>query len=74
MRCATALGKLEETLHQIQQLKRELKQTMGRYDCGQTDDLDRRVRQHNDPDYHHSRTAKVFLPACGLLTFQERCQ
>ena len=35
-------------------------QTTGRYYCGQTDDLDRRVRQHNDPDYHGSRTTKVF--------------
>jgi putative endonuclease len=35
-------------------------QTTGRYYCGQTDDLTRRVRQHNDPDYRGSRTTKVF--------------
>ncbi|MDZ4857373.1 MAG: GIY-YIG nuclease family protein [Candidatus Hydrogenedentes bacterium] len=23
----------------------------GRYYCGSTNDVDRRVRQHNDPDY-----------------------
>jgi putative endonuclease len=32
----------------------------GRYYCGSTSDVDRRVRQHNDPDYRLSRTTKVF--------------
>jgi putative endonuclease len=34
--------------------------TTGRYYCGHTDDLDRRLRQHNDPDYHGSKTTKRF--------------
>jgi len=32
--------------------------TTGRYYCGQTNDLARRLRQHNDPDYHGSLTTK----------------
>ena len=35
-------------------------ESTGRYYCGHTDDLERRVRQHNDPNYHGSRTTKVF--------------
>ena len=32
--------------------------TCGRYYCGHTDDLARRVAQHNDPAYRSSRTTK----------------
>jgi len=42
-------------------------QSNGRYYCGQTDDLDRRIRQHNDPDYHGSRTTKVFPGPWSLV-------
>ena len=35
-------------------------ETAGRYYCGSTDDVERRVRQHNDPDYHGSKTTKRF--------------
>jgi putative endonuclease len=34
--------------------------TTSRYYCGHTADLDRRLRQHNDPDYHGSKTTKRF--------------
>ncbi len=32
----------------------------GRYYCGQTTDLLRRIRQHNDPEYRLSKTTKRF--------------
>mgnify|MGYP000889111320 CR=1 FL=1 len=35
-------------------------ETTGRYYCGSTEDVERRVRQHNDPDYHGSKTTKRF--------------
>ena len=35
-------------------------ETTGRYYCGSTSDIERRVRQHNDPDYHLSKTTKRF--------------
>ncbi|MFW5722550.1 MAG: GIY-YIG nuclease family protein [Desulfohalobiaceae bacterium] len=31
-----------------------------RFYCGQTDDLEKRVRQHNDPDYTYTCTTKRF--------------
>jgi len=42
-------------------------QSNGRYYCGQTDDLDRRIRQNNDPDYQGSRTTKVFPGTWTLI-------
>ncbi|MCB1043887.1 MAG: GIY-YIG nuclease family protein [Acidobacteria bacterium] len=35
-------------------------QTSGRFYCGQTDDLVRRLREHNDPHYQGSKTTKRF--------------
>ena len=32
----------------------------GRFYCGYTSDIDRRIRQHNDSDYHGSKTTKRF--------------
>jgi len=34
-------------------------QSINRYYCGHTDDLERRIAQHNDPLYTGSRTTKV---------------
>ena len=35
-------------------------QSTGRFYCGHTSDLERRIDQHNDPEYELSRTTKVF--------------
>jgi len=35
-------------------------QTTGRHYCGSTSDVERRLRQHNDPDYQLSKTTKRF--------------
>jgi putative endonuclease len=35
-------------------------ETTQRYYCGQTTDIGRRLRQHNDPEYHLSKTTKRF--------------
>jgi putative endonuclease len=32
----------------------------GRFYCGQTTDVDRRLKQHNDPNYHLPKTTKRF--------------
>ena len=32
----------------------------GRYYCGQTKDLERRIREHNDPEYKSTTTTKNF--------------
>jgi putative endonuclease len=44
--------------------------TTGRYYCGQTDDLARRIRQHNDPEYRGSRTTKVCAGPWNLVWSQ----
>jgi len=33
-------------------------ESSGRYYCGQSTDVERRLRQHNDPDYCLSKTTK----------------
>jgi putative endonuclease len=35
-------------------------QLTGRYYCGYSDDVERRVRQHNDPEYRLTRTTKIW--------------
>jgi putative endonuclease len=35
-------------------------QSTGRYYCGSTNDLERRLRQHNDPQYRLNKTTKNF--------------
>lgn len=42
----------------------------GPYYCGYTDDLARRLRQHNDPEYRGSTTTKRF-PVPWLLIWQK---
>ncbi|MBW1982698.1 MAG: GIY-YIG nuclease family protein, partial [Deltaproteobacteria bacterium] len=39
----------------------------GRYYCGQTSDVGRRVRQHNDPEYQQTRTTKVMAGPWELV-------
>lgn len=36
-------------------------ESSGRYYCGQTNDLDRRIRQHNDPSHQTTKTTKRFI-------------
>ena len=43
----------------------------GRYYIGHTDDLVRRVRQHNDPDYKGSKTTKRFQGPWQLVYTEE---
>jgi len=45
--------------------------TTGRYYCGSSDDVDRRVVQHNDPGYHGSKTTKRFEGPWELVWKQE---
>jgi putative endonuclease len=35
-------------------------QSSGRYYCGHSDNVQRRVNQHNDPEYRSTRTTKIF--------------
>ena len=46
-------------------------ETSGRHYCGSTDDLDRRVRQHNDPGYYGSKTTKRFEGPWRLVWHHE---
>jgi len=42
-------------------------QTTGRYYCGQSNDPERRLRQHNDPEYSLSKTTKRFKGPWGIV-------
>jgi putative endonuclease len=42
-------------------------QSTGRYYCGHTNNLERRIQEHNDPDYKCSRTTKVFQGPWNLV-------
>ena len=42
-------------------------QANGRYYCGHSSDLERRLRQHNDPAYQLSKTTKRFQGPWELL-------
>ncbi|GAB4335845.1 MAG: GIY-YIG nuclease family protein [Desulfobulbaceae bacterium] len=46
--------------------------TTGRYYIGHTDDLARRVMQHNDPEYEGSKTTKRFSGPWQLV-YSEEC-
>ena len=46
-------------------------ESTGRYYCGQTSDIDRRLRQHNDPSYQLSKTTKRLKGPWKLVRTQE---
>ena len=48
-------------------------ESTGRYYCGQTIDVDRRIRQHNDPDYRLSKTTKK-LEGPWKLVWSQACR
>ncbi len=47
-------------------------ESTGRYYCGQSEDVERRVRQHNDPEYQGSKTTKHFAGPWELV-WQMKC-
>ncbi len=47
-------------------------QSTGRFYCGQTSDLEKRVAQHNDPNHTFTRTTKVF-DGPWLLVWEMEC-
>ncbi len=47
-------------------------ETSGRYYCGQSTNLDQRLRQHNDPTYRLTKTTKRF-PGPWNLVWTYRC-
>jgi len=42
-------------------------ETTGRFYCGQTNNLEIRMREHNDPDYHGTKTTKRFKGPWKLI-------
>ena len=48
-------------------------QSTGRFYCGHTSDVERRISQHNDPEYQLSRTTKVFGGPWKLAWSRECC-
>ena len=46
-------------------------ESTGRYYCGSSDDVERRVRQHSDPEYTGSKTTKRFSGTWQLIWKQE---
>ena len=46
-------------------------QTTGRYYCGYSDNVGRRVSQHNDPEYRGTRTTKVSQGPWEIIWTQE---
>ena len=46
-------------------------QSTGRHYCGYSDDVDRRLGQHNDPEYRLTRTTKVFKGPWELIWKQQ---
>ena len=42
-----------------------------RFYCGQTNDLRRRIKQHNDPNHQETRTTKRFEGPWSLVWSQE---
>ncbi len=48
-------------------------ESTGRYYCGQTDNLERRIQQHNDPKHHGTQTTKRF-PGPWRLEWTQICE
>ena len=46
-------------------------QSTSRYYCGYSDNVERRVNQHNDPEYRGSRTTKVFQGPWNIIWTKE---
>jgi putative endonuclease len=46
-------------------------QSSGRYYCGYSDNVDRRVSQHNDPKYQLTRTTKIWKGPWQIIWTQE---
>ena len=46
-------------------------ETTGRYYCGFSDNIERRVAEHNDPEYQGSKTTKHFEGPWRLIWKQE---
>ena len=45
-------------------------ESSGRYYCGQTSNVEQRIRQHNDPEYKLSKTTKRFVGPWKLIWSQ----
>ena len=46
-------------------------QATGRYYCGYSDNVERRLSQHNNPEYQGSRTTKIFQGPWDIIWAQE---
>jgi putative endonuclease len=46
-------------------------ESTGRYYCGYSDNVHRRLNQHNDPEYRGSRTAKALQRPWKVIWTQE---
>jgi putative endonuclease len=46
-------------------------ESTNRYYCGYSDNVERRVNQHNDPGYRGTRTTKVFQGPWKIIWIQE---
>ncbi|MCK5340035.1 MAG: GIY-YIG nuclease family protein [Desulfobulbaceae bacterium] len=46
-------------------------ESTGRHYCGYSNDVERRLRQHNDPDYRGSKTTKRFVGPWKLVNVFE---
>ena len=49
-------------------------ETSGRYYCGYTSDMARRLRDHNDPEYRHTRTTKVLSGPWKVIWSKETAE
>jgi putative endonuclease len=47
-------------------------QSIGRYYCGYSENVDRRINQHNDPEYRLTRTTKIWKGPWEL-TWKQEC-